>query len=144
VTQSGQADKVVTPLDKIVKRSTQLDPGVRDAIVGGLTGVVHEGGTAAGAFADYHGIDVIGKTGTAQRSPPFQDTSWFACVTNPQNDPAAPQYVVVAMVEQGGFGASVAAPIVRRVIDFLNNPTSPTPPAPVAVAPAVTTLEQTN
>ena len=26
------------------------------------------------------------------------------------------------MVEQGGFGANVAAPIVRRVIDFLNNP----------------------
>ena len=43
-------------------------------------------------------------------------------VTNPDNDPALPQYVVVAMVEQGGFGANVAAPIVRRVIDFLNNP----------------------
>ena len=26
------------------------------------------------------------------------------------------------MVEQGGFGSDVAAPIVRRVIDFLNNP----------------------
>ena len=62
-----------------------------------------------------------------------QDTSWFAGITNPANDPALPQYVVVAMVEQGGFGADVAAPIVRRVIDFLNG--NPDPP-PVRYAPA--------
>ena len=31
------------------------------------------------------------------------------------------------MVEQGGFGANVAAPIVRRVIDFLNNPNQQPP-----------------
>ncbi len=83
---------------------------------------------------------VIGKTGTAQRSP-NQDTSWFAAVTNPANDPALPQYVIVAMVEQGGFGANVAAPIVRRVIDYLNNPTQT--PANVVIAPAVGN-EQSN
>jgi hypothetical protein len=38
------------------------------------------------------------------------------------------------MVEQGGFGANVAAPIARRVIDFLNNPTQT--PADVVIAPA--------
>ncbi len=65
---------------------------------------------------------MIGKTGTARAASRTQDTSWFAAITNPDNDPALPQYVVVAMVEQGGFGANVAAPIVRRVIDFLNNP----------------------
>jgi penicillin-binding protein 2 len=85
-------------------------------------------------------MKVIGKTGTAQRTNK-QDTSWFAGITNPDNDPALPQYVVVAMVEQGGFGANVAAPIVRRVIDFLNNPTQP--PAPVVIAPAVGN-EQSN
>ena len=62
-----------------------------------------------------------------------QDTSWFAGITNPDNDPALPQYVVVAMVEQGGFGADVAAPIVRRMVDFLNG--NPNPPA-VHYAPA--------
>ena len=41
------------------------------------------------------------------------------------------------MVEQGGFGASVAAPIVRRVIDYLNNPLAV--PAPVVVNPATGT-----
>jgi penicillin-binding protein 2 len=142
VTDNNQPDKVVSPINPIVKRTTNLNPDVRNAIVSGLTGVVHDGGTAAGAFNDYQGIDVIGKTGTAQRSGSIQDTSWFAGITNPQNDPTLPQYVVVAMVEQGGFGASVAAPIVRRVIDFLNNPMQT--PADVVVAPAVTTLEKTN
>ena len=45
------------------------------------------------------------------------------------------------MVEQGGFGANVAAPIVRRVIDFLNNPIAT--PAPVVIAPPTPT-EQSN
>ena len=58
-------------------------------------------------------------------------------VTNPDNDPALPQYVIVAMVEQGGFGANVAAPIVRRVIDFLNNPNQQ--PPDVVIAPPTRT-----
>jgi penicillin-binding protein 2 len=133
----GQLGAQVTPIGPMVKRQTQLDPGARAAIEEGLRGVVREGGTAAGAFSDYPegGMEVIGKTGTAERRPK-QDTSWFAAVTNPDNpDPAAQQYVIVAMVEQGGFGANVAAPIVRRVIDFMNtsNPDLP----PVVVAPAV-------
>ena len=57
-------------------------------------------------------IPIAGKTGTAQR-PPFQDTSWFAAMV-PANDP---QYVIVAMVEQGGHGSTSAAPIVRQVIE---------------------------
>ena len=31
------------------------------------------------------------------------------------------------MVEQGGFGADIAAPIVRRVIDYLNGNPDPAP-----------------
>ena len=59
-------------------------------------------------------MPVAGKTGTAQR-PPFQDTSWFAAMV-PANDP---QYVIIAMVEQGGHGSTSAAPIVRQVIEGL-------------------------
>jgi penicillin-binding protein 2 len=130
----------VSAIDPLVKRSTGLTPDVQAPIEAGLAGVVDPNGrgTAAGAFANYEGPQVIGKTGTAQRTAERkQDTSWFAAITNPANDPGLPQYVVVAMVEQGGFGASVAAPIVRRVIDFLNNPM--TVPAPVVVNPATGT-----
>jgi penicillin-binding protein 2 len=132
---AGQLGPVVHAIDPVVKRTTGLTPEIRQPIVDGLTGVVsNENGTAAGAFADYQGVPIIGKTGTAERKP-NQDTSWFAAITNPANDPALPQYVIVAMVEQGGFGANVAAPIVRRVIDYLNNPMAT--PADVAIAPAV-------
>jgi penicillin-binding protein 2 len=64
----------------------------------------------------------MGKTGTAERgSPEFQDTSWFAAMVGPQDHP---EYVVVTMVEQGGFGGQVAAPITRDVIERLEGLTS--------------------
>lgn len=130
----------ISTFDPQTKRTTSLSPEVRRPIIDGLDGVVTTSeGTAYGAFRDYAGAQVVGKTGTAQRKP-NQDTSWFVAITNPANDPGQPQYVVLAMVEQGGFGANVAAPIVRRVIDYLNgNPV----PAPVTVAPP-TGNEQTN
>ncbi|HET9248377.1 MAG TPA: penicillin-binding protein 2 [Actinomycetota bacterium] len=73
-------------------------------------GSVTTGGTAASVFSQCD-LDVAGKTGTAER-PPFQDTSWFAGIV-PADDP---EYVVVATVEQGGFGAETAAPIVRNIM----------------------------
>ena len=132
---AGQLGPVLHTIDPQITRTTALTPEVRQPIEAGLEGVVADGrGTAYGAFRDYQGIKVIGKTGTAQRTPK-QDTSWFVAITNPDNDPALPQYVVVAMVEQGGFGANVAAPIVRRVIDYLNVPNMV--PADVVIAPPV-------
>jgi penicillin-binding protein 2 len=132
----GQLGSPITTFGPMPKRTTGLTPETRAPIEAGLAGVVdpNRQGPAGGAFADYQGVPVIGKTGTAQRSGK-QDTAWFAAVTNPANDPALDQYVVVAMVEQGGFGANVGAPIVRRVIDFLNNQN--VAPPPVVVAPAV-------
>jgi penicillin-binding protein 2 len=131
----GTLGRVLTPIDPQVKRTTGLTPETRGPIYDGLAGVVaNSDGTAYGAFRDYQGVKVIGKTGTAQVSPPGQDTSWFVAITNPDNDPALPQYVIVSMVENGGFGANVSAPIVRRVIDYLNNPNQS--PPPVSVAPA--------
>ena len=67
-------------------------------------------GTASAVFSQCD-LNVAGKTGTAER-PPFQDTSWFAGIV-PADDP---EYVVVATVEQGGFGAETAAPIVRNIM----------------------------
>jgi penicillin-binding protein 2 len=136
----GQLGTPLHAIDPLVKRTTGLTPEVRQPIESGLEGVVKEGGTASGAFNGYGGVKVIGKTGTAQRSN-MQDTSWFAGIVNPDNDPLFGQYVVVAMVEQGGFGANVSAPIARRVIDWLNNSTQP--PADVVIAPA-SGIEKSN
>lgn len=78
---------------------------IREALRG-----VTEGGTASSVFTQCS-LDVSGKTGTAER-PPFQDTSWFAGIVPSEH----PEYVVVATVEQGGFGAETAAPIVRNIM----------------------------
>jgi penicillin-binding protein 2 len=74
-------------------------------------------GTARSAFLGFPlgEIPVAGKTGTAFRGNNFQDTSWFASIV-PANDP---KYVVVAMVEEAGFGSDVAAPLVRRMIETM-------------------------
>ena len=87
-----------------------------DYIQSALATVTSGSGTAAAAFAGFplSEIPVAGKTGTAQR-PPFQDTSWFAAMV-PADDP---QYVIIAMIEQGGHGSTSAAPIVRQIIEGL-------------------------
>jgi penicillin-binding protein 2 len=74
-------------------------------------------GTARSAFLGFplSEVPVAGKTGTAFRGDQFQDTSWFASMV-PADDP---EYVVVAMVEQAGFGSDVAAPLVRRMIETM-------------------------
>jgi penicillin-binding protein 2 len=107
------AKRVDGKCDQMVPYTPQQLGYIRDA----LRGVVSSG-TAACAFSGFptSQVAIAGKTGTAER-PPAQDTSWFAAMVGP--DPNHPDYVVVTSVEQGGFGASTAAPITRRVIDAL-------------------------
>ncbi len=73
-------------------------------------------GTAAFAFRGFpfSQVSVAGKTGTAQVFG-RQDYSWFAAMTQVPGR----QYVVVALVEQGGHGSETAAPIVRRIVEGL-------------------------
>jgi len=89
----------------------------RQAVLAGLRGAVGSGdGTAAAAFAGFplDRVPVEGKTGTAQVTG-RADTSLFAAVAPADN----PQFAVVAVVEEAGFGSAVAAPIVRRVLEIL-------------------------
>jgi penicillin-binding protein 2 len=89
----------------------------RDTVLSGLTGVVeYAKGTAAAAFAGFPKGLAAGKTGTAQVEGK-QNTSWFVGLT----PAAAPKYVVLAVVEEGGYGAQTSAPIVRAVMEQLNH-----------------------
>ncbi len=97
--------------------SSGLDPLALQAIAAGLQRAVGtREGTAAAAFAGFplDRVPVAGKTGTAQVDGKG-DTSLFVALA-PAGDP---QYVVVAVVEEAGFGSTVAAPIVRRVLEVL-------------------------
>jgi penicillin-binding protein 2 len=97
--------------------SAGLDPAALRAVVGGLRRAVGtREGTAAAAFAGFplDRVPVAGKTGTAQVNGKA-DTALFAAVA-PADDP---KFVVVAVVEEAGFGSTVAAPIVRQVLEVL-------------------------
>ena len=93
------------------RRRRSIDQSIVDRIVPGLEGAVCSGeGTAYGAFRDYPCGEIMGKTGTAE-VPNKQDTALFVGVTPPRVDVAnpQPQYVVVVVVEEGGFGGCSCA-----------------------------------
>ena len=93
----------------------------------GMRGAVtSDEGTAHAVFSGYAGPSVAGKTGTAQVLGK-SDTSLFGAVM-PAEDP---RYAVVAIVEEAGAGADVAAPIVRRVIQTINETESDTSLPPI-------------
>jgi penicillin-binding protein 2 len=77
-------------------------------------------GTAASVFANFP-VEVSGKTGTGQvqgrnaNGTAKDSTSWFASYA-PSNKP---QFAVVVMVSQGGYGASVAAVGVKDIYSAL-------------------------
>jgi penicillin-binding protein 2 len=120
--QPHVALKVQRPDGTVVQRSRPKRIGslpipksevlwIRDALTN-----VPKTGTASFAFQGFplDRIPVAGKTGTADILPK-QPVSWFAAMAPANN----PKYVVVAMVEQGGHGATTAAPIVRRILEGL-------------------------
>jgi penicillin-binding protein 2 len=102
-------------------RRADLRPENVATIVSGMCGVVNEGGT--GASAAIPGLEICGKTGTAQRisndlaksnkalALAMRDNGWFVGFAPREN----PEIVVVALWEGGGKGA-LSAPIVRDVI----------------------------
>lgn len=74
-------------------------------------------------------ITVAGKTGTAQVPGKNEPHAWFAGYA-PADDP---QIACVVMVENGGEGSKVAAPLFRKVIEkYFGIKPTPTPGAPGA------------
>lgn len=95
----------------------ELSPVVWAFLRHALTAVVREG---TGTAARLPGLEIAGKTGTAQTiaksdSAKGQDHAWFASFA-PADDP---QVVVVVMVERGGHGGQVAAPIARAIYEAI-------------------------
>lgn len=115
------ADRILYPSGKPLRRikppcAKKPVPFAQTAIGyvrSALSGVTVQG-TAATAFRGFpfSEVSVAGKTGTAEVTGQ-QDYSWFAAMTQGKGR----QYVIVAMVEQGGHGSTTAAPIVRHVIE---------------------------
>jgi penicillin-binding protein 2 len=128
-----------------------LTPAITQPILDGLFGVVNnKNGTAYPTFQQYAHYDqasfqVGGKTGTASNAPGLEPNSWFVGFGPGSN----PNYVVVCVIDQGGYGANAAAPVVANTFNYLATnpvgpvtfPTAENPPRsnpPTTVAPAGT------
>ena len=93
------------------------DEGI-EALRQGLRQVTAPGGTAY--MSSLPLWDLIGKTGTGQNPLSVQglalDHAWFAAIAGPRGKP--PEIVVAVLVEYGGGGSAVAAPIASKAADF--------------------------
>lgn len=103
-------------------RHVDISEETRRALLQDLNAVVTTG-TASTAFVDFGpGLDQVGgKTGTGQAGRNKDNHAWFAAVA-PIDDP---QYVVVVLIDEGGAGSRVAAPVARHILQYLmgNEPT---------------------
>lgn len=144
-------DRVETASGKIVaeyppklRRLVQVSQRALLPVMRGLWGVVNDAkGTAHSSRLNE--IAVAGKTGTAQvrklqKQPeklwhPYRDHAWFAGYA-PAEDP---QIAIVVLVEHGGKGGHVAAPIAMEIVRGYFEVVEPAlrPPRVVDGGPAV-------
>jgi len=92
--------------------SLGLMPANLDAIQDGMRLVTQRGGTAT-PFFDYN-IETAGKTGTAESFIGKHPHAWYTGYA-PYNNP---EITVTVLIEQGGGGSKVAAPLAKEIIDF--------------------------
>lgn len=101
----------------MVKRYTKIDSAYFEPIIEGMYLAVNgeDGGTAR--FAQLPDIAICGKTGTAE-NPHGEDHSIFMSFAPKEN----PKIALAVYVENGGFGATWAAPIASLMIEkYLND-----------------------
>jgi penicillin-binding protein 2 len=96
------------------KQYTMVDTLQFKKVIKGMWRAVNSGyGVGATAsIAAVPGLDICGKTGTAQ-NPRGADHSVFICFA-PENDP---KIAVAAYIENAGFGATWAAPIASLLVE---------------------------
>ena len=103
--------------ENIAEKILKVDSRFKLMLLEDLGLVTNPGGTAYKSFmvmGDY-ALDTGGKTGTAQTVEGKNNTSWFVGI----DSISKPGYVVAVVVEEGGSGSAVAAPIARRIIQYL-------------------------
>jgi penicillin-binding protein 2 len=118
--------QAVTPSGKVAYRvpdktlaKVPLPGPTRSAILSGLEGVVSNPlGTAYQTFLGFPDsqFPVAAKTGTASTNK-VEPSALFVAFA-PANDP---QYVVMVVIDQAGYGASGAAPVARQVLQYLHS-----------------------
>jgi penicillin-binding protein 2 len=101
-----------------VKHNTSVDTSQFAKVIAGMANVTKPGGTAWGTGIP--GIEICGKTGTAQ-NPHGKDHSLFIAFAPKDH----PKIAIAVIVENGGFGATWAAPIANLMIEHYMNKGKP-------------------
>ncbi|RHA37147.1 peptidoglycan D,D-transpeptidase FtsI family protein [Cellulomonas rhizosphaerae] len=110
------ADLSVVSETKPTLKSTAVSPGTASTLRDMMIGVVQSG---SGTAAQISGVQVAGKTGTAQNAEGAAPHAWFTGFAPADN----PKVAVAVIVEHGGnagseaTGGRVAAPIARAVME---------------------------
>jgi penicillin-binding protein 2 len=104
------------------------EPEQLEIIRKAMAAVVNGSGTAVASKLPLEGIQMAGKTGTAQvfrlearghqSNWALRDHALFISFAPAE----APRYAIGCIIEHGGFGASAAAPIVRDCMTYLFDP----------------------
>ena len=102
----------ITTIDPVISRQV-VSAKVADEVRSMMIGVVRSG---TGTAAAIPGVEVAGKTGTAELRPnstnPKDSDAWFVAFAPAQN----PRIAVAVMLVGAGFGGTTAAPIARQVL----------------------------
>jgi cell division protein FtsI/penicillin-binding protein 2 len=120
-----QEGNVVDENPKSIIQTIDMDPATVSALRRDFQQVVNGPiGTARSAFVSFGpSVSTVGgKTGTAEIIKALEDvqevdTAWFIGVT----PVLSPDYVVTVVVERGGSGGRVAAPVARQVLQYIVN-----------------------
>ena len=96
------------------RQYTMVDTSYFSTLVEGMYMAVNSGygSGATASVAEVEGLDICGKTGTAQ-NPHGDDNSVFICFAPKDN----PKIAVAAYIEHGSFGARWAAPIASLLTE---------------------------
>jgi penicillin-binding protein A len=112
-------DRIVSPNGKVIQR-TQPDtwkeamkPQTAAELTSMMVAVV-QGGT--GTAAQIPGVQVAGKTGTAETGRASENDTWFIAFAPAENPQVA---VAVALSNQSGTGGTTAAPIAKQILEAL-------------------------
>jgi len=103
--------------EKIINNKINVSDEFISFLLNDLNTVTNKGGTAYVSFSilGNKANDIGGKTGTAQNAGDKNNTSWFVGVDSISN----PKYIIATVVDEGGSGSAVAAPVSRRIIQHL-------------------------
>lgn len=111
-------DKILSPNRGILTRRhpEKLGRAIKPETASELTTMMEAvvtGGT--GTAAQIPGIQVAGKTGTAETGIPHQYNAWFIAFAPADH----PRVAVAVVVENGGFGGRTAAPIAKAIMQAI-------------------------